>query len=122
MNSGRLPALTFERIDGVEADVETRALRDQALDHLAVGIFRAQQLDAGTERHNLDRDLVGVVEFHQIAGDAEHEALFARVVVGELQHDPVLGKWLVLQRRLLGAGIGRGGCDQKRRDRGANDG
>src|SRR4030095_12508813 len=69
-----------------------------------------------------DRDLVGIVMLDQIAGDAEHEALLARVVVGELQHDFVLGKRLVLQRHLLGAGGRRGGCDQKRRDRRAKDG
>src|SRR5215210_1594612 len=44
-----LTRLAFERVDGVEADVETRALRHQALDHLAIGILRAQQLDAGPE-------------------------------------------------------------------------
>src|SRR5205823_194651 len=64
----------------------------------------------------------GIVMLHQIAGDAEHEALFARVVVGELQHDLVFGKRLVLQRCLLRAGGRRGGGDQKRRGNGANDG
>ncbi len=78
MNSGRLPLSRSTRIDGVEADIEPHALRDQALDRLAVGVVGAQQIDAGTERHHLDRDLVGIVVFQQIVGDAEHEALLAR--------------------------------------------
>src|SRR3982075_3840621 len=56
-----LAGLALQRIDGVEADIDPRALRHQAFDELAVGIFRAQQLDARAERDDLDRDLVGVV-------------------------------------------------------------
>src|SRR3954464_15897007 len=45
---GPLAGFAFDGVDGVEADVEFDALRDQALDAAAVGIFGAQQIDPGT--------------------------------------------------------------------------
>src|SRR4051812_18172684 len=56
-----LAGLPLDRVDGVEADVEAYALRDQALDLLAALVVSEQEIDAGTERHHLDCDLVGVV-------------------------------------------------------------
>ncbi len=68
---------------------------------LRAGLSLRKQLDAGAERDHFDGDLVRIVEFQQIVGDADHEVLLADVVVGELQHDLVLRKRLVLQRHLL---------------------
>ncbi len=73
---------------------------------LRFGLSGLQQLDARAEGDDLDRDLVGVVVLHQIVGDADDEALLLRIVVGQLQHDLVLGERLVLQRRQLGAASG----------------
>ena len=72
------------------------------------GIVGLQQIDAGAEGDDLDRDLVGIVEFHEVVGDADDEAGLFRIVLRELQHDLVLGERLVLQRDLLRAdGHGR---------------
>ena len=99
-----LAGFALDRIHGIEADVELDALRDQALDQFAVGIIRKQQIDARSERHHLDRDLVGIVELQQIIGDADHEALLFGIIVRKLQHDAMFGERLVRQRRRFGAG------------------
>src|SRR4051812_41599610 len=52
---GPLSVLAFERIDGVEADIDTDALRHQALDSLAGGIVGLEQIDTGAKCHDLDR-------------------------------------------------------------------
>src|SRR3984885_15877858 len=117
-----LAGFALDRIHGIEADIETYALRDQALDPFAVGVVRVQQIDARTERHDLDGDLVRSVEFQEIIGDAEHEALFPRIIVRKLQHDAMLGEWLVRQRLRLGAGGGRGEGHHQCRDHGMADG
>ena len=92
---------------------------------LRLAILRAQQVDPRTERHHLDRDLVGIVGLEQIVGDADHEALFLRIIVRKLQRDAVLGERLVRQRRRLGAGERGDCCRHQRRHRraaeGAND-
>src|SRR5450759_3439396 len=85
----------FDGIDRIQADIETHSLPDQTLDPLAVGVLRPQQIDPRTECHHLDRDLVGIVGFEQVVGDADHEALFLGIIVRELQHDAVLGERLV---------------------------
>src|SRR3954447_6401822 len=121
MYSGRLP-VSRSSVSTVLRQISTRAPCATRLDQLAVGIFRTQQIDARTERYDLDRDLVRVVEFHEVVGDADHKTLFLRVVVGELQHDLVFGKRLVLQWRLLGADIRRGCRYQQCRDRDASEG
>src|SRR5580692_7370175 len=79
LNRGRNPdefrslaGFALDRVHGIEADIETHALRDQALDPFAVGVVRVEQIDARTERHDLDGDLVRSVEFQEIIGDAEH--------------------------------------------------
>src|SRR3954447_19788719 len=61
-----LARFSLDRVDGVETDVEAYALRDQALDLLAALVVSEQEIDAGTERHHLDCDLVGVVGLQQI--------------------------------------------------------
>src|SRR3954451_5181994 len=96
-----LAGLPLDRVDSVEADVGAYALRDQALDLLAALAAGEQEGDAGTERHYLDCDLVGVVGLQQIVGDAEHQSLLPGIAIGELQHDLVLGERLVLERHLL---------------------
>src|SRR5215831_3162755 len=40
---GPLSRLALDRVDGIQADVETHALRDQAFHQLAVRVPRAQQ-------------------------------------------------------------------------------
>ena len=116
MNSGRLP-VSRSSVSTVLRQMSTRAPCATRLSTiLRLGFSGLQQFDARAERHDLDRDLVGVVELHEIVGDAEHEALLARVIIGELQHDLVLGERLVLQRRLLRAGDRRGGAIKQRRD------
>ena len=87
MNSGRLP-VSRSSVSTVFRQISNRTPCATRLStRLRLGFSGLQQIDAGAERHDLDRDLVGIVEFHQVVGDADHEALLLRVVVGELQHD-----------------------------------
>src|SRR5581483_9986135 len=66
----RPPAgLALDGVDGIEAHVETYALRNQAFDLLARRAVAAQDLNAGTERDHFDGDLVRIVEFQQVVGD-----------------------------------------------------
>src|ERR1700738_2693707 len=112
-----LAGFALDGFNGIETDIEAHALRDQALDQFAVGIRRAQQIDAGTECHYLDRDLVGIVRLEHVGGCADHAALLLGVIVRELQRDAVLGERLVRQRRRLGPGDGRHHRREQRRPR-----
>src|SRR6185312_9591248 len=118
-NKGWPPAgFAFDRIHRIEADVEPHALGHQALDELTVGIAREQQINSGTECHDLDRGLVRAVQLQQIIGDADHEALFFGIVVRKLQYNAVLGERLVRQRCRFRVRNPGKGCQHQRRHRG----
>ena len=102
MNSGRLP-VSRSMVSTVLMQISNRAPCATRLSiRLRFSLSGFSRSMPATERHHLDRDLVGIIEFHQIVGDADHQPLLLRIVVRELQHDLVLGERLVLQRRLLG--------------------
>ena len=75
----------------------------------------AQQVDARTEGHDLDRDPVRPIEFQQIVGDADDQALLLGVVVGKLQRQMMLGERACRQQRALGGGR-RSGRERRRHD------
>ena len=56
----------------------------------------------GPEGDDFDGDPVRPVEFEQIVGDADDQALLLRVVVGKLQNQVVVGKGLVGECVILG--------------------
>ena len=106
MNAGRLPVsrAMVSTVLRQTSNLTPCAMRLST--RWRLGFFGAEQVDAGTERHHLDRDLVGIVSLQQVVGDADHQAFLLRIVVGKLQREAMFGERLVRQWRRLRAAAG----------------
>ena len=72
------PGSLVNCVHRVHADIELHALGNQAVDVDAVRAVGAQQRYAGTERDDLDGNLVRAVELEQVVGDADTRPCFLR--------------------------------------------
>ena len=96
-----LAGVAFDRVLRVAADAEAHALGHQTIDQRALFVGVAHQIDAGAEGDHFDRHLVRPIGLQQIARDAENEAFFLRIGIGQLHGDEMLGEGLVRRGGVL---------------------